>query len=113
MRLPSPHPPRRAFDFLLLGVAFGCFDGAKVRKDRVLLVEPAAVVAELDPVVPVRGRAHGDAVPEARRWPAAVHGRRGARVRGRERRRRERLLGWLLLVLLSRWWPRRADYVRA
>ncbi|CAN6162883.1 unnamed protein product [Urochloa humidicola] len=32
------------------GVAVGCFDGvAKVRKDRVLLVEPAAVVAEPDP----------------------------------------------------------------
>ena len=55
MRLPSSHPPRRAFDFLLLGVAFGCFDGAKVRKNRVLLGEPAAVVAELDPVVPARG----------------------------------------------------------
>ncbi|TVU07763.1 hypothetical protein EJB05_41132, partial [Eragrostis curvula] len=31
------------------GVAVGCFDGAKVRKDRVLLVETAAVVAEPDP----------------------------------------------------------------
>ena len=53
MRLPSSHPPRRAFDFLLLGVVFGYFDGAKVRKDLVLLVELATVVAELDPVVPV------------------------------------------------------------
>jgi hypothetical protein len=26
----------------------GCFDGAKVRKDRVLVVEPAAMVAEPD-----------------------------------------------------------------
>ena len=50
MRLPSSHPPRHAFDFLLLGVAFDCFDGAKVRKDRVLLVEPAALAAEPDPV---------------------------------------------------------------
>ena len=78
MRLPSSsHPPRHAFDFLLLGVAFDCFDGAKVRKDRVLLVEPdpvaepdlvepAAMVVELDPVVPARGRARGDVVPEAR-----------------------------------------------
>lgn len=49
MQLPSSHPLRRAFDLLLLGVTFGCFDDAKVRKNRVLLVEPAPVVVESDP----------------------------------------------------------------
>lgn len=62
------------------GVAVGCFDGAKVRKDRVLLVEPAAVVAEPDPVafdrrfghrilVSTAGGCEGETAPAAQqRW---------------------------------------------
>jgi E3 ubiquitin-protein ligase RNF38/44 len=62
------------------GVAVGCFDGAKVRKDRVLLVEPAAVVAEPDPVafdrrfghrilVSTAGGCKGETAPAAQqRW---------------------------------------------
>ncbi|PAN22586.1 hypothetical protein PAHAL_4G029400 [Panicum hallii] len=62
------------------GVAVGCFDGAKVRKDRVLLVEPAAVVAEPDPeafdrrfghriLVSTAGGCEGETAPAAQqRW---------------------------------------------
>ncbi|CAD6338495.1 unnamed protein product [Miscanthus lutarioriparius] len=62
------------------GAAVGCFDGAKVRKDRVLLVEPAAVVAEPDPVafdrrfghrilVSTAGGCEGETAPAAQqRW---------------------------------------------
>ncbi|CAN6215785.1 unnamed protein product [Urochloa humidicola] len=63
------------------GVAVGCFDGvAKVRKDRVLLVEPAAVVAEPDPeafdrrfghriLVSTAGGCDGETAPAAKqRW---------------------------------------------
>lgn len=62
------------------GVAVGCFDGAKVRKDRVLLMEPAAVVAEPDPVafdrrfghrilVSTAGGCEGETAPAAQqRW---------------------------------------------
>jgi hypothetical protein len=61
-------------------VAVGCFDGAKVRKDRVLLVEPAAVVAEPDPeafdrrfghriLVSTAGGCEGETAPAAQqRW---------------------------------------------
>ncbi|KAL6873855.1 hypothetical protein ACP4OV_013937 [Aristida adscensionis] len=62
------------------GVAVGCFDGAKVRKDRVLLVEPAAAVAEPDPeafdrrfghriLVSTAGGCDGETAPAAQqRW---------------------------------------------
>ncbi|CAL5040261.1 unnamed protein product [Urochloa decumbens] len=62
------------------GVAVGCFDGAKVRKDRVLLVEPAAAVAEPDPeafdrrfghriLVSTPGGCDGETAPAAKqRW---------------------------------------------
>lgn len=62
------------------GVAVGCFDGAKVRKDRVLLAEPAAVVAEPDPeafdrrfghriLVSTAGGCAGETAPAAKqRW---------------------------------------------
>ncbi|KAJ1260639.1 hypothetical protein BS78_10G248300 [Paspalum vaginatum] len=62
------------------GVAVGCFDGAKVRKDRVLLVEPAAAVAEPDPeafdrrfghriLVSTAGGCAGETAPAAQqRW---------------------------------------------
>ncbi|XP_062233294.1 RING-H2 finger protein ATL43-like [Phragmites australis] len=62
------------------GVAVGCFDGAKVRKDRVLMVEPAAVVAEPDPeafdrrfghriLVSTAGGCEGETAPAAQqRW---------------------------------------------
>ncbi|CAN6200645.1 unnamed protein product [Urochloa humidicola] len=63
------------------GVAVGCFDGAaKVRKDRVLLVEPAAAVAEPDPeafdrrfghriLVSTAGGCDGETAPAAKqRW---------------------------------------------
>ncbi|OEL18092.1 RING-H2 finger protein ATL43 [Dichanthelium oligosanthes] len=68
---------RRSVD---AGVAVGCFDGAKVRKDRVLLVEPAAVVAEPDPeafdrrfghriLVSTAGGCEGETAPAAQqRW---------------------------------------------
>lgn len=58
----------------------GCFDGAKVRKDRVLMVEPAAVVAEPDPeafdrrfghriLVSTAGGCEGETAPAAQqRW---------------------------------------------
>ncbi|GJN39242.1 hypothetical protein PR202_gb28347 [Eleusine coracana subsp. coracana] len=69
---------RRSVDI----AAVGCFDGAKVsRKDRVLLVEPAAVVAEPDPeafdrrfghrimVMSTAGGCDGETAPAAKqRW---------------------------------------------
>lgn len=70
------HSSRRSVD---AGVAVGCFDG-KVRKDRVLLAEPAAVVAEPDPeafdrrfghriLVSTAGGCEGETAPAAQqRW---------------------------------------------
>ncbi|KAL6603566.1 hypothetical protein ACP70R_043927 [Stipagrostis hirtigluma subsp. patula] len=74
--------PRRSVDLVAGagGVAVGCFDGAKVRKDRVLLVEPAAAVAEPDPeafdrrfghriLVSTAGGCEGETAPAAQqRW---------------------------------------------
>ena len=80
MRAPGRVGPasRRSADG---GVAVGCFDGAaKARKDRVLLVEPAAMVAEPDPValdrrfghrilVSTAGGCEGETAPAAQqRW---------------------------------------------